>query len=167
MILVHCIQFYPDLIQRRDLLGFSTDGVHNPKSNPESVSFLTRKSKRVTVCIRRIPTTKRSQVDFGAAGTTVNAFSLVSVSQATHRSGVANAAVYIHNVYSPVDDHDDAGLINHHSVDRFEDYATLIALGDMITPINPNLDSSKPQLLARQWCDAFMSRLGHQSVVDG
>lgn len=77
-----------------------------------------------------------------------------------------NAPVYIHNVYSPVDDHDKAVFFEHLAVDRFEDNATHIVLGDLNTPLNPSLDSSQPRLLARTGRSACRSWLGQLGAVD-
>ena len=79
---------------------------------------------------------------------------------------VANTPIYIHNVYSPVDDHDKAGFFNHLPTDHFEDNSTHIVLGDLNTPLNPKLDSSQPRLFARPGRSACLGWLSQLGVVD-
>ncbi|KAF1335930.1 hypothetical protein FI667_g989, partial [Globisporangium splendens] len=82
------------------------------------------------------------------------------------RVSVGDAPVYIHNVYSPVDDSDKRVFFDHLRVDMFEDNATHVVLGDLNTPLDPSIDSSQPSLRARPGRSACLGWLGQLGVVD-
>ncbi|KAF1330506.1 putative Pollike protein, partial [Globisporangium splendens] len=82
------------------------------------------------------------------------------------RVSVGDVPVYIHNVYSPVDDSDKRVFFDHLRVDMFEDNATRIVLGDLNTPLDPSIDSSQPSLRARPGRSACLGWLGQLGVVD-
>ncbi|KAF1316445.1 hypothetical protein FI667_g15412, partial [Globisporangium splendens] len=82
------------------------------------------------------------------------------------RVSVGDVPVYIHNVYSPVDDSDKRVFFDHLRVDTFEDNATHIVLGDLNTPLDPSIDSSQPSLRAHPGRSACLGWLGQLGVVD-
>lgn len=82
------------------------------------------------------------------------------------RVSVGTAPIYIHNVYSPVDDSDKLVFFDHLRVDLFEDNATHLVLGDLNTPLDPSIDSSQPSLRAHPGRSACLGWLGQLGVVD-
>ncbi|KAI9920619.1 hypothetical protein PsorP6_000273 [Peronosclerospora sorghi] len=79
---------------------------------------------------------------------------------------VEHASVYIHNVYAPVDRHEEKTFFENFPTDEFEDDATHFVLGDLNTPLDPRLESSTPYLRydsSRSACLEWIAKLG---VVD-
>ncbi|KAF1336049.1 putative Pollike protein, partial [Globisporangium splendens] len=82
------------------------------------------------------------------------------------RVSVGDAPVYIHNVYSPVDDSDKRVFFDRLRVDMFEDNAAHVVLGDLNAPLDPSVGSSQPSLRARPGRSACLGWLGQLGVVD-
>ncbi|KAL8024079.1 putative reverse transcriptase domain, Endonuclease/exonuclease/phosphatase superfamily [Plasmopara halstedii] len=79
---------------------------------------------------------------------------------------VESAPIYIHNVYAPVDRQEKQHFFENLETEGFEDQATHFVLGDLITPLDPRLDSSIPDLRydpSRSSCLEWLAKLG---VVD-
>ncbi|KAJ0391005.1 hypothetical protein ATCC90586_010946 [Pythium insidiosum] len=79
---------------------------------------------------------------------------------------VNDAPVYIHNVYSPVDDTEKAEFFDALPFSEFEDNATHLVLGDLNTPLDPRLDSSEPRFINTRGRSACQRWLGCLGVVD-
>jgi exonuclease III len=82
------------------------------------------------------------------------------------RVTVNSAPVYIHNVYSPVDDTEKAEFFDALPFSEFEDSATHLVLGDLNTPLDPRLDSSEPRLVNTRGRSACQRWLGCLGVID-
>ncbi|DAZ99011.1 TPA: hypothetical protein N0F65_011266, partial [Lagenidium giganteum] len=79
---------------------------------------------------------------------------------------VTDATLYVHNVYAPVDEHDKQIFFDNLPVDGFETDATHLVLGDLNSPLDPRLGSSRESTRSRPGCGACRRWLARLGVID-